>query len=114
MLSAAATGGGYSHAGDAALLGRRRADDRELREWLARYRRMSVSPVTWLATDRLIVETDVRGALAAIRVPTLVLHRRDNAWMRVGHGRYWLSTSRARLVEWKAMSTFRISATSTR
>ena len=41
---AAATGAGYSQAGDAALLGRRRAGDGELREWLARYRRMSVGP----------------------------------------------------------------------
>ena len=53
VLSAAATGAGYSHAGDAALVGRRRAGDGELREWLARYRRMSVSPATWVATDRL-------------------------------------------------------------
>ena len=35
----------------------------------ARYRRLSVSPAAWMATDRLIVETDVRGALPAIRVP---------------------------------------------
>jgi class 3 adenylate cyclase len=41
-----------------------------------------------VATDRLIVETDVRSVLPAIRVPTLVLHRRDNAWTRIGHGRY--------------------------
>jgi pimeloyl-ACP methyl ester carboxylesterase len=88
VRSAARTGGGYSPSADAALLGRRRANDGELREWLARYRRLSVSPATWLATDRLIFETDVRSALPAIRVPTLVLHRRENAWMRIGHARY--------------------------
>jgi pimeloyl-ACP methyl ester carboxylesterase len=97
---AAATGAGYSQAGDAALVGRRRAGDGELREWLARYRRMSVSPATWVATDRLIVETDVRSVLPAIRVPTLVLHRRDNAWTRIGHGRYLAEhIPGARLVE---------------
>jgi len=97
---AASTGSGYPPAADAALLGHDRADDTELRNWLARYRRMSVSPSTWLATDRLILETDVRSVLPAIRVPTLVLHRRDNAWMRIGHGRYLAQhIPDARLVE---------------
>ena len=100
VQTAAATGAGYSQAGDAALVGQRRAGDSELREWLARYRRMSVSPATWVATDRLIIETDVRSALPAIRVPTLVLHRRDSAWTRVAHGRYLAEhIPDARLVE---------------
>ncbi len=61
---------------------------------------MSVSPATWVATDRLIVETDVRSALSAIRIPTLVVHRRDNAWTRVEHGRYLAEhVPDARLVE---------------
>jgi len=97
---AARTGGGYSQGGNAALLGHRRANDGELRDWLARYRRLSVSPATWVATDRLIVETDVRSALSAIRIPTLVVHRRDNAWTRVEHGRYLAEhVPDARLVE---------------
>jgi pimeloyl-ACP methyl ester carboxylesterase len=50
VQSAAAKGRGYSRAADAALLGQRRARDSELRDWLARYRRMSVSPATWVAT----------------------------------------------------------------
>jgi class 3 adenylate cyclase len=100
VQTAARTGAGYSRAGDAALLGHLRAEDSQLREWLARYRRLSVSPATWVATDRLIVETDVRSALAAIRVPTLVLHRRDTAWTRLDHGRYLAEhISGARLVE---------------
>jgi pimeloyl-ACP methyl ester carboxylesterase len=100
VQAAARTGAGYSRSGDAALLGRRRADDEDLREWLARYRRLSVSPATWVATDRLIVETDVRRALPAIRVPTLVLHRRANAWTRIEHGRYLAEhIPGARLVE---------------
>jgi class 3 adenylate cyclase len=37
---------------------------------------------------RLTVDADVRAVLGSIRVPTLVLHRRDNQYMRVGHGRY--------------------------
>jgi class 3 adenylate cyclase/alpha-beta hydrolase superfamily lysophospholipase len=97
---AAKLGQGYPPPADAALLGHARAGDSELREWLARYRRVSVSPATWVATDRLITETDVRGALPAIRVPTLVLHRRENKWTRVEHGRYLAQQiPDARLVE---------------
>ena len=34
------------------------------------------------------MDTDVRGVLGSIRVPTLVIHRRDDAYLRVGHGRF--------------------------
>jgi class 3 adenylate cyclase len=34
------------------------------------------------------METDVRDILPSIRVPTLVIHRTDDAQFRVGHGRY--------------------------
>lgn len=35
-----------------------------------------------------VIRTDVRAALGAIGVPTLVLHRADDQHVRVGHGRY--------------------------
>jgi class 3 adenylate cyclase len=42
----------------------------------------------------------VREFLPLIRVPTLVVHSRDNAWVRIGHGRYLAaSIPGARLVE---------------
>jgi class 3 adenylate cyclase len=41
-----------------------------------------------LGGDRMIAQTDVRGVLELIRVPTLVVHRREDAWTRVGNGRY--------------------------
>ena len=44
----------------------------------------SVARAIWDAYGR----TDVRPALSSIHVPTLVLHRADNAWTTVDHGRY--------------------------
>ena len=64
------------------------ARDERFRRWYARYQRLSISPqalTTMLATAR---ETDVRAVLATIRVPTLVLHRAENAFVQVDHGRY--------------------------
>jgi pimeloyl-ACP methyl ester carboxylesterase len=43
---------------------------------------------------------EVRAILPAIRVPTLVLHRRDNAYVRADNGRYLAAhTTGARFVE---------------
>jgi class 3 adenylate cyclase len=36
----------------------------------------------------MLAELDVRDVLPSIRVPTLVLHRADNTFVRVEHGRY--------------------------
>jgi class 3 adenylate cyclase len=38
--------------------------------------------------QQMLFEVDVRHVLSTIRVPTLVIHRRDDAWTRVGHGRF--------------------------
>jgi hypothetical protein len=38
--------------------------------------------------DRVRFQADVRALLPLVRVPTLVLHRRDNDALRVAHGRY--------------------------
>jgi pimeloyl-ACP methyl ester carboxylesterase len=64
------------------------AADRGFRAWWARYQRLSVSPAVAAATRAMFRGVDVRDALPVIRVPTLVLHRRDNRWLPVGHGRY--------------------------
>ena len=37
---------------------------------------------------RMCVDTDLRTILPTVRVPTLVLHRRDDQYLRVTHGRY--------------------------
>jgi len=41
-----------------------------------------------LALMRTSQQVDVRHLLPLIQVPTLILHRRDNRFIRVGHGRY--------------------------
>jgi pimeloyl-ACP methyl ester carboxylesterase len=52
-----------------------RASDAKLRTWWSRYLRMGATPATAASLARLNADLDVRGALAAIRVPSLVLHR---------------------------------------
>jgi pimeloyl-ACP methyl ester carboxylesterase len=51
-------------------------DDREL-QWLARFERLTQSPGAAVAELRKHSETDVRGVLPSIHVPSLVLHRPD-------------------------------------
>jgi DNA-binding SARP family transcriptional activator/pimeloyl-ACP methyl ester carboxylesterase len=63
-------------------------DEPELREWFARYERLSASPGTALAIQRMVLETDLRWLLPSVEVPTLVLHRARDHLMPVSHGRY--------------------------
>ncbi len=55
---------------------------------LARLERMAMSPGTARKLFGLLTQTDVRHVLAAIRVPTLILHRVGDQPVRVGHARY--------------------------
>jgi class 3 adenylate cyclase len=54
------------------------ADDRQAKEWLARYRRAGVSPDGIQKIYETFLEIDVRHVLPTLRVPTLVLHRRGD------------------------------------
>ncbi len=64
------------------------ADDERIRRAWARYERSAATPGSTKAIVRLIYESDVRDVLAAIRVPTLVIHRSDATGFRAEHGRY--------------------------
>lgn len=64
------------------------AEDESFCSWWGRYERMSTSPGTALALLRMAFEGDVRQVLPTISVPTLVLHRADDAFVDVRHGRY--------------------------
>ena len=76
------------------------AEDQRAVAWFERYRRASASPGTRAAMLRMTTGADVRHVLGAIRVPTLVLHRRDDASTRVEHGRYLAEhIPNARLIE---------------
>jgi pimeloyl-ACP methyl ester carboxylesterase/DNA-binding winged helix-turn-helix (wHTH) protein len=64
------------------------ADDPEFREWWATYLRMGASPGAALALTQMNAEIDVRQVLPLVRVPTLVIHRRDDRCLKVEEGRY--------------------------
>jgi class 3 adenylate cyclase len=58
------------------------------RNWHRRHLRLSSSPSTIAAMQRMLFRTDVRDALPSVRCPTLVVHRRANVMVPVEHGRY--------------------------
>jgi pimeloyl-ACP methyl ester carboxylesterase/DNA-binding CsgD family transcriptional regulator len=56
-----------------------RVDDASFSTWWARFERLSASPTAAVALARMNAEIDVRGVLAAISAPTLLIHRRNDA-----------------------------------
>jgi pimeloyl-ACP methyl ester carboxylesterase/class 3 adenylate cyclase len=64
------------------------ADDPYELESIGRFERFAASPGVARAFFRLVSELDVREILPAVRVPTLVLHRAGDRYIRVEHGRY--------------------------
>jgi class 3 adenylate cyclase len=62
--------------------------DEDDRERVGRMARYAMSPGRSKRFARVVMDTDVRDVLSAVRVPTLVLHRAANRYRRVGHGRY--------------------------
>jgi class 3 adenylate cyclase len=62
--------------------------DEAFRQWWARYQRLGASPGTILKMRQTLGEVDVRDVLPTISVPTLVLHRAANIWIRPENGRF--------------------------
>ncbi len=62
--------------------------DPEFREWAAKWERNSVTRDALPAAYNVLARTDVRHVLPLIRVPTLVLHRKDDPLVIVDNGRY--------------------------
>ncbi len=54
------------------------AGDPQAREFQARFERQAASPLRVQQLFEMFLDTDVRGALALIQAPTLVLHRRGD------------------------------------
>lgn len=76
------------------------ADDERMRAWLGRMERLSMTPGALRRAMQNTATGDVRDLLPGIRVPTLVVHRTDDALIDVRHSR--LAAGRipgARLVE---------------
>jgi pimeloyl-ACP methyl ester carboxylesterase/DNA-binding SARP family transcriptional activator len=76
------------------------AGNRSYIRWFARYLRLGASPGMTRRLMRMNAEIDIEDLLAEIRVPTLILHRRDERWIRVENGRHLAERiPSARLVE---------------
>jgi class 3 adenylate cyclase/pimeloyl-ACP methyl ester carboxylesterase len=73
------------------------ADDPHEVEAMARFERFAASPGLARAFFRLVSDLDVREILPAVRVPTLVVHRAGDRYIRAEHGRYlaeWIPGAR--------------------
>jgi class 3 adenylate cyclase len=77
-----------------------RQDDLAFREWCMRAERMSASPQAVLHQIDTISRADVRGVLATVQTPTLVLHRRGDRLVSLALGQELAeSIAGARFVE---------------
>ena len=65
-----------------------RVDDPTFRAWWARLGRHSVGLGAAVQMQQAVFAIDVRDVLGAVRQPTLVVHRADNAYIRANHGEY--------------------------
>jgi class 3 adenylate cyclase len=63
------------------------AGEEEVQAWV-RIVRYGTSPGSLAALDRMNMSIDVREVLPVVNAPTLVLHQRDDPWVRVEHARY--------------------------
>ena len=76
------------------------ADDDEFRDWAGRLERYSCSPGAVPMALRRMGENDVREVLPLINVPTVVIRRRDHAWIDRRHADYVVEhVPEAKLVE---------------
>jgi class 3 adenylate cyclase len=73
---------------DLALSAPSLARDVEFRSWWKRAGEHSGTPATARAQDLLSNSADMRSVLPTIQTPTLVLHRVDNPFLRIGQGRF--------------------------
>jgi pimeloyl-ACP methyl ester carboxylesterase len=88
----------------AVLLNPSALDDRVFSRWATRWQRNAVSRDALPAVFEMLAKTDVRHVLPSIRVPTLVLHRKDDFAVPVDNGRYLAEKiPNARLVELEGM-----------
>jgi class 3 adenylate cyclase/DNA-binding CsgD family transcriptional regulator len=71
-----------------ALAGPSVAADSAFRTWWRRAGNRAASPSSARIIQAAWLWADVRPLLPHLRVPTLILHRRGNNLVRVGHGRY--------------------------
>jgi pimeloyl-ACP methyl ester carboxylesterase len=73
---------------DVSVLAPSRANDPSFTNWFGTYLRMGASPRAAVTLARMNTEIDVRDVLPAIRVPTLMMHRRDDRGANFEEGQY--------------------------
>jgi class 3 adenylate cyclase len=73
---------------DSSMLSSKMRSDPERVEAWARYARLSASPGSAMAIERMNFETDIRAVLPTIQVPTLVMHRVDDTSERIEQARF--------------------------
>src|SRR5215204_3951276 len=64
------------------------ARDESFRAWWVKAGHRGASPSAARAIQGAFLRADARPILPLVRAPALVLHRRDDQMVRVGHGRY--------------------------
>jgi class 3 adenylate cyclase len=81
----------WGSGGSIAYFGPSHRDDPAARRWWGRFERLGASPSACANLMKMNREIDISGILGSIRVPTLVLHRTDDAAIGVEVGRYLAS-----------------------
>lgn len=77
-----------------------RQNDPTMQQWWGRFERLGGSPAAAMAVMRMAAETDVSAILPSIRVPTLVIHCKDDTLIPIDCGRFIArNIPNARLVE---------------
>ena len=64
------------------------ANDPAAQQWFGRLERLGASPAAATALMRMSSQIDISDIIPNIRVPTLVIHRKDDACINVEGGRY--------------------------
>ncbi len=49
---------------------------------------MGANPAAGIALYRMNIEIDIRNVIPSIRIPTLILHRREDRLINVGNSRH--------------------------
>jgi class 3 adenylate cyclase len=89
-----------------------RVNDSAWRSTLARMQRLTFSPPTARAYQRMVVYQDIRDVLPAVDVPTLVLHRQGDLMYPVDQGRWYAEhIAGARFVELPGEDHFTMAGT---
>jgi class 3 adenylate cyclase len=64
-----------------------KANDSAIQQWWGKFERLGASPSAAIALMRMNREIDISGILHSIKVPTLVIHRTEDALVSVEGGR---------------------------